>query len=75
MRFHKKETAQDVIVTCCVLYNIRKLIGEKHVNEYGDGEIANQIEIGQQALRAERNFQRNQRDFRFQNFLINNYFR
>lgn len=35
MRFRKKETAQDVVVCCCILHNMRKIIDtpEKEYSE------------------------------------------
>lgn len=35
MRFRKKETAQDVVVSCCILHNVRKIIDtpEKEYSE------------------------------------------
>lgn len=78
MRFKKKETAQDVVVCCCILHNMRKMKRRPRVNTVQ--EIEHQNEICQETLEAEENFQnlrqgrRQPQRFRIQNFLIENYF-
>lgn len=61
-------------MSCCVLHNIRKMIAREHIHEYSEDEINNQIEIGEQALHAEQNWQGARHAFRIQNFLVNDYF-
>lgn len=72
MNFKKKATAQDVIVCCCVLYNMLKM--EKATNQnnnYTAAEVRRQVQIGQQALDAEGEWRG---QFRIQDFLIDHYF-
>lgn len=71
MRFPKKETAQDVVVTCCILHNMRK--ATKQLRQvYTQNEYQHQNLITRNLLEAEQNM-RAQR-FRIQNFLVDNYF-
>lgn len=51
MRFERKETAQDVVVSCCILYNMRKL-AKPQTPRYDQQEFQQQIEIGQNVLNA-----------------------
>lgn len=72
MRFKKKETAQDVVVSCCILHNMRKI--EKQQNhDFREVEFQRQIEIGQNVLHAERNWL-GREQFRIQNCLLQTYF-
>lgn len=71
MRFCKKDTAQDVVVSCCILHNFRKSI--KQVPQvYNVIEYQLQNEINQNLFDAENNMGSQQ--FKIQNFLVNNYF-
>lgn len=66
MRFRKSETTQDVIVSCCILHNMRKQFRRK-TKHYSA------LELGQQQEISDR-LPRNQQRFRLQDFLINSHF-
>lgn len=66
MRFRKAETAQDVIVSCCVLHNMCKRFKKKN-KHYTVSEYREQIQISG-------NLGHNANQIRLQNYLINNYF-
>lgn len=71
MRFRKKDTAQDVVVACCILHNLRKSIAQPpqvyNMNEY---QLQNEIILDM--FDAEQNMMPQQ--FKIQNFLVNNFF-
>lgn len=73
MRFKKKNTAQDVVVCCCVLHNMRKM-AKQNPNQYSNEEIIQQNQVSQSVLDAEDNYQNQRQPFRIQNFLIQNHF-
>lgn len=66
MRFKIKETAQDVILCCCILHNVRKMF-DLPQKQYADYEYRQQIQISE-------NIQRQPHDLRLQNYLIDHYF-
>lgn len=67
MRFAKKETAQDVVVCCCILHNMRKNYDYPIRNDYKREEYQLQRDIGAELLHT-------QPPQRIQNFLVNHYF-
>lgn len=67
MNFHKKETAQDVIVSCAILYNMRKQL--RRDEHYSIEEKQIQLTIEQNLLDAQ-----DERRLRIQDFLIDRYF-
>lgn len=69
MNFKKKETAQDVVVCCAILHNMRKMV-EPNVCDYTREEIQRQLAIQQdfQVARMGRNA------LRIQDFLVNQFF-
>lgn len=66
MRFAKKETAQDVVVCCCILHNMRKNYDYVLRDDYTREEYQLQRDIGAELL--------SQPPQRIQNFLVNHYF-
>lgn len=66
MRFRIKETAQDVIVCCCILHNILKSFNKAN-KEYTANQHQQQLQIGQ-------DLQRLPPQQRIQNYLIDNFF-
>lgn len=73
MRFERKETVQDVVVSCCILYNMRKL-AKQETRQYDQQEFQQQIDIGQNVLNALAVHNINRQVFRIQNFLIEQHF-
>lgn len=69
LRFRKKETAQDVVVSCCILHNMRKSLDQKP-KRYTEVERRQQIEISEHFHQYAQNSQQT----RLQNYLIENYF-
>lgn len=66
MRFRKQARTQDVIVSCCVLHNMRKKFDTRK-KKYTSNEYQHQIQISQ-------HLQRQPQQQRLQNYLIENYF-
>lgn len=66
MQFKKKETAQDVVVACCIIHNMRKIY-DQPIKEYPEYEYRHQIQVSE-------NLQRLPQQHRLQNYLINHYF-
>lgn len=71
MTFLKKETAQDVVVCCAILHNMKKSSRPEKV-EITQAEMRHQIGIEQDFETAEIEYGRN--GYRFQDFFINNIF-
>lgn len=46
MRFRQKETAQDVVVCCCILHNMRKNFDTQE-KQYSEAECKFQIQISE----------------------------
>lgn len=67
MRFKRNETAQDVVVSCCILHNMRKAF-DKKTKHYTALEHRQQLQISA-------HFQQQAQQNRLQNYLIENYFR
>lgn len=66
VRFRRQETTQDVIVSCCILHNMRKEFDKINKN-YTLLEYRRQIEISG-------NIPQHDPNFRLQNYLVENYF-
>lgn len=66
MRFKKKESTQDVIVSCCILHNLRKEFKKKD-KKYTAMEYRQQRQISE-------NIQQHAQQPRLQNYLINHFF-
>lgn len=46
MRFSRRDIAQDVVVSCCILHNIRKTYNER-AKEYSENEYEIQRRISE----------------------------
>lgn len=68
MRFRKKENTQDVIVSCCILHNIRKEF-KKENKRYTELEYRQQRQISEYIQHYA-----HAQQFRLQNYLIDHYF-
>lgn len=66
MRFSRRDIAQDVVVSCCILHNIRKTYNER-AKEYSE----NEYEI-QRRISEDLHMYPHQR--RLQDYLIQHYF-
>lgn len=66
MRFRKQHTTQDVIVSCCILHNMRKEFDRQNRN-YTLREFQQQIQISA-------NIPQNNQNLRLQNYLLDNHF-
>lgn len=73
MNFQKKDTVQDVIVACCILYNMLK-ISKQNPQEYRPAELRHQFLFGQSVLDAEEEEEEGADRFRIQNHILHNYF-
>lgn len=72
MTFRKKETAQDVIVCCVVLHNMRKLLHQTQRQPSTEAEILHQERTSQNSEVYE--IEEGGNRFRVQDFLVNQYF-
>lgn len=66
MRFRRPQNAQDVVVSCCILHNMRKYFRRGNEN-YTAMEMRQQNELSQRV-------QQLPPQQRLQNFLIDNFF-
>lgn len=49
MRFRQRETAQDVVVCCCILHNMRKVLDAKP-KKYSEFELEYQNQLSENFL-------------------------
>lgn len=73
IHLRKVATVQDVVVSCCILHNMRKLMKQRHI-PYSQQERQQQITIGRDVLVVETQHIDNQNPFRIQNYLAQNFF-
>lgn len=72
MTFRKKETAQDVVVCCAVLHNMRKIANQMERQPNTQAEILHQERDSGNLEVYE--IEEGGRRFRIQDFLVNQYF-
>lgn len=71
MTFRMKETAQDVVVCCAILHNMKK-IAKQQTLEYSPDEINHQLAIEQDFEVAE--IEDGGNEYRIQEFILNHIF-